>query len=80
MDAVLSSLQEQLGLDHTGSQALIDGLEALGNYVCASAEGGDALSEEDGAVQACREVIRPVLQARLQRRLDDLERKLAPAV
>ena len=80
MDTVLSSLQEQLGLDRDGSQALLDGLEALGNYVCATVEGGDALSEEDSAVQASREVIRPVLQARLQRRLDDLERKLAPAI
>lgn len=78
LDSVTASLMAQLGLDLASAQALLSGIEALGRYVSASVEGGDALAEEDAAMRASRAVMRPALEARLQRRLDVLESKLPP--
>jgi hypothetical protein len=73
--AFAEAIGTQLGIGEQAAAALVAGVTVLTEYATGSVETGDALTEESDAIIASRRAVRPLLEARLQRRVDDFERK-----
>lgn len=67
------ALKTQLGVSHQSAEAWVAGVSTLTEYVVACVDTGDALTEEEDAVHISRRAVRPLLEARLQRRIDHFE-------
>jgi hypothetical protein len=67
------ALGAHLEIGERAAVALVAGMTELANYATASVETGDALTEESDAIIASRRAVRPLLEARLQQRIDDFE-------
>lgn len=69
------ALQVHLGMTAQIAAGWVTGVTTLTEYALGSMDSGDALTEEDGAITASRRVVCPLLEARLQHRIDCFERK-----
>ena len=73
-DAVMSGVAERLGVSSRVVGALAVGVDAMGEYALAALDDDvDAIGEEDAAVTASRRAFRPLLEARLQERVDQID-------
>lgn len=72
--ALASAVAAELVVSQAIGNALISAFGAAAEYATAApTESADALDEEAAANSACRKAFAPVLQARLQAQLDDLD-------
>lgn len=69
-----NAIQTDLGISAQAAAGWVAGVTVLTEYATASVDAGDALSEETDAVAASRRAVVPLLQARLQTRIDSFER------
>jgi len=69
---------ERLGIDGTTAVGLIQGKETLLGYAQVEFL-SDGVQEERASVRVALQSVRPVLQARVQRRLDQLDQEYAEA-
>jgi len=73
-EAVVSALTEALGSSESAARAWLAASDVMAEYLTAPVEeASDALDEETSAVAASRRAFRPLLQARLQVRLDRID-------
>ncbi len=72
-NAFTEALGTHLGIGERAATALVAGMTVLADYATASVEAGDALTEESDALVASRRAVCPLLEARLQRRVDAFE-------
>lgn len=66
-DAARAVLEEKLGIGG------LQGLEILAAYAQSDEENLTATQAEMGALQAARQIVRPLLEQKLQRRLDAVD-------
>jgi len=66
-------LADRLGVDEQMVGALLEGFEVLATYAVGGIDDGDVLGEEENALHASREAVRPVFEARLQQRLSRID-------
>lgn len=72
--ALAAALAAELGISQSVGAALVSAFERAAEYALSTpSEAQDALDEEAAANIACRKAFAPVLQARLQAQLDDLD-------
>jgi len=73
-DSVISGVAERLGVNSRVVGALAAGVDAMGEYALAALDDDvNAIGEEDAAVTASRRAFRPLLEARLQERIDRID-------
>jgi len=70
-------LAERLHVDGRLVDALLTGLDTLGGYAVAELGDEDAIAEQEVALEASRRAVRPVFEARLQRRLARVDDSVA---
>jgi hypothetical protein len=73
--SLAEAIGTHFGMGEQAARGWVMGVTALTEYAIASVETGDALTEETDAVVASRHAVRPLLEARLQRRIDGFERE-----
>jgi hypothetical protein len=71
-------LAHRLGLDGTTALGLVQGMETLVRYAQADLE-ADVVQEERASVRVALQSVRPVLEARRQKRLDQLDQQYPEA-
>lgn len=69
------ALHVHFGMNAQVAAGWVAGVTTLTEYAVGSIDVGDALTEEDDAIVASRRVVCPVLEARLQERIDCFERE-----
>jgi Uncharacterised protein family (UPF0236) len=73
-DEIAKSVSAELGIPVGRVAAIVAGWESLACYGLSTlADEVDALQEEESALAASREALRPVFESRLQERIDSLE-------
>jgi len=73
-EAVVTGVAARLGVSSRVVGALAAGQDAMAEYALSALDDGvDAIGEEEGAIAASRRAFRPLLEARLQDRIDRMD-------
>ena len=74
-EAVAAAIGARLKIGVNAARGVVEGIEAIVKYAQKEEEEGDtAIEEERMSLKAGLEAVRPILEARMQRRLDEAER------